>query len=179
MNKVCINHFQEARNLAWESKITQLSILPPSIYQVAGTKAFNKEFRTLHLDFGRQTGNTTFIIKKCCDLSLNGTSSCFCFFFSYQVASSFWISMRREVEVQRESSRGSADVVNIFTKRMGVKIQKKHITTSINTYTFNTMEHNMKYIPNSYAFVDISCMMGEKKLDKIMESNQWEIICLL
>ena len=162
-----LDGFFLARRLAWESKIKQLS--QPSFKEYAqhrtgDTKNINQEFRTLHLDFGRQTGNSYWMASKCCDLSVGEntpekrvikTEHCFCFFYSYNMEKCFW------------------DKIGLINKK---KIYKED--TNIHTYTFSKMR-GFQHFPNSYAFVDVSCMLGEKNLDQIMESDQWEIICLL
>jgi hypothetical protein len=150
--------FYESRKLAWESKVKQLTSLEPHIKQMKqrDVKSFNQEFRTIHLDFGRRTGNTTFIMNKCFELAIIGKKSCFCFFINLHMAERFWQLM--EVLSGTKIYRGSS---NIFVN------------------TFGQMKHSWQHIPNSYAFVDVSCMMGAKQLDQIMGSDQWEIISLL
>ena len=164
MSTEYINGFYDARNLAWESKKEQLESLDPRLKQIGG-KAFNKEFRTINLDFGRQTGNTYWMMNKCSELSLNEktkvkttikTEHCFCFFLNHEIESRFWQSL---CDFKKE------------------KINQK--STNIHTYTFYTIKNGISHINNSYAFIDVSCMLGQYELERIMHSDQWEIICLL
>jgi len=148
--------FYDARNLIWEAKKEQLEKLEPCLKQNCGVKSFNQEFRTITLDYGRRTGKTYWVVNKCYELSVNQKNSCFYFSIVQQHIDLFWGEMSKKA--QRKMSPNS---------------------TNISTYTFHTIKNGIKYIPNSYAFVDISCMIGANQLDQIMQSNQWEIICLL
>jgi hypothetical protein len=156
MNREYLKGFYEARNTLWELKLAQLASLDPYLKRINGIKAFNKEFRTLHLDYGRQTGNTTWLRTKCYELAIVRQKSCFCFFINLDMANRFW---------------------GLMENFAGEKINKK--SSNVYMHTFETMRKGWQHIPNSYAFVDISCMLGNEKLDRIMESDQWEIICLL
>jgi len=170
----------KARELAWKAKKEQLEFIKKTEQGSISrdTKSFNQEFRTLHLDFGRRTGNSYWMSHKCLELSLKGNFNCFCFFFSYNALKYFWQNITPKIQKQKELLKSSMEV-NICWKPSELIVQKGKITTDMHVYTFQTMDRGIKHIPNSYAFVDVSCMLGVNKLDKIMESDQWEIICLL
>jgi hypothetical protein len=157
-NKCYLYRFEAAREFAWSAKEKQLEYMENSVNHLLkyDIKCVNKDFRTLHLDFGRRTGNTFFIINKCVKLAIIDKRICFCFFINLSMAERFW---------------------KLMEEYNGTKINRK--SSNIFVYTFGQIKHGWQHIPNSYAFVDVSCMMGEREIDRIMESDQWEIISLL
>jgi len=167
MNNInCLKDFFNTRELAWKAKEKQLNNINGNFGSYGTTKSFNKEFRTLHLDFGRQTGNTSFIIKKCQELAIEKKLNCFCFFLNSQMIDFFWREMERRAEKKLRSK---------------VSTYNKIYTNISNIYTYSKFSIGKGFgdIPNSYAFVDVSYMWGEEQIDKIMEQDQWSIITLL
>lgn len=154
-----LDSFLFARECAFMAKEAQIEDIEKSKNnQILKTniKSANKELRTLHLDFGRQTGNTYFIVQKCIKLAIEKNKCCFVFLHNLQMEKHFCQTIARTLERKIEPYND-----NIFI------------------YTSSSMEKGWINAINSYAFIDVSCMFGANKIDKIMERDQWKIITLL
>ena len=67
------------------------------------------------------------------------------------------------------------------SRRNHLECDKIHTFTRDNLEHFYSVAFDLCPEPDSdglYAFVDVNCIFGEKKMEQIMKYDCWEIICL-